>query len=333
MHTPLTYIDLFSGAGGLSLGFEQAGFQQLLSVEMEPDYCQTYRANFPHHQLLQKDLTTLTEQDLINCLNGQSVDLVIGGPPCQGFSMAGKIGRTFTDDPRNHLFKEFVRIVKIVRPCFFVMENVARLYTHNSGKTRTEIIQAFQNIGYSVECKVLNAADFGVPQIRSRVIFLGRRDKGKISFPEPFQISHQTVGSAIGHFPKLAAGESNPHVANHEAMNHSAQMLEKMAFVKNGGNRNDIPEPLRPKTGDIRKYIRYDSNKPAVCITGDMRKVFHYEQNRALTVRELAALQSFPDNFVFCGNKIAQQQQVGNAVPPLLAKAIAESILKMSENE
>lgn len=333
MHTPLTYIDLFSGAGGLSLGFEQAGFQQLLSVEIEPDYCQTYRANFPRHQLLQKDLTTLTEQDLINCLNGQSVDLVIGGPPCQGFSMAGKIGRTFTDDPRNHLFKEFVRIVKIVRPCFFVMENVARLYTHNSGKTRTEIIQAFQNIGYSVECKVLNAADFGVPQIRSRVIFIGRRDKGKISFPEPFQIPHQTVGSAIGHFPKLAAGESNPHVVNHEAMNHSVQMLEKMAFVKNGGNRNDIPEPLRPKTGDIRKYIRYDSNKPAVCITGDMRKVFHYEQNRALTVRELAALQSFPDNFVFCGNKIAQQQQVGNAVPPLLAKAIAESILKMSENE
>ncbi|WP_269320977.1 DNA cytosine methyltransferase [Neisseria meningitidis] len=261
MHTPLTYIDLFSGAGGLSLGFEQAGFQQLLSVEMESDYCQTYRTNFPHHQLLQKDLTTLTEQDLINCLNGQAVDLIIGGPPCQGFSMAGKIGRTFTDDPRNHLFKEFVRIVKIVQPYFFVMENVARLYTHNSGKTRIEIIQAFQNIGYSVECKILSAADFGVPQIRSRVIFIGRRDKGKISFPEPLQISHQTVGSAIGHFPKLAAGESNPHVANHEAMNHSAQMLEKMAFVKNGGNRNDIPEPLRPKTGDIRKYIRYNSNK------------------------------------------------------------------------
>lgn len=100
-----------------------------------------------------------------------------------------------------------------------------------------------------------------------------------------------------------------------------------MAFVKNGGNRNDIPEPLRPKTGDIRKYIRYNSNKPAVCITGDMRKVFHYEQNRALTVRELAALQSFLI-ILFCGSKIAQQQQVGNAVPPLLAKAIAESILK-----
>lgn len=224
--------------------------------------------------------------------------------------MAGKIGRTFTDDPRNHLFKEFVRIVKIVQPYFFVMENVARLYTHNSGKTRIEIIQAFQNIGYSVECKILSAADFGVPQIRSRVIFIGRRDKGKISFPEPLQISHQTVGSAIGHFPKLAAGESNPHVANHEAMNHSAQMLEKMAFVKNGGNRNDIPEPLRPKTGDIRKYIRYNSNKPAVCITGDMRKVFHYEQNRALTVRELAALQSVPDNFIFVAAKLPSSRLV-----------------------
>ncbi|HGH6664648.1 TPA: DNA (cytosine-5-)-methyltransferase [Neisseria meningitidis] len=193
---------------------------------------------------------------------------------------------------------------------FFVMENVARLYTHNSGKTRIEIIQAFQNIGYSVECKILSAADFGVPQIRSRVIFIGRRDKGKISFPEPLQISHQTVGSAIGHFPKLAAGESNPHVANHEAMNHSAQMLEKMAFVKNGGNRNDIPEPLRPKTGDIRKYIRYNSNKPAVCITGDMRKVFHYEQNRALTVRELAALQSVPDNFIFVAAKLPSSSRL-----------------------
>lgn len=190
------------------------------------------------------------------------------------------------------------------------MENVARLYTHNSGKTRIEIIQAFQNIGYSVECKILSAADFGVPQIRSRVIFIGRRDKGKISFPEPLQISHQTVGSAIGHFPKLAAGESNPHVANHEAMNHSAQMLEKMAFVKNGGNRNDIPEPLRPKTGDIRKYIRYNSNKPAVCITGDMRKVFHYEQNRALTVRELAALQSFLIILFFAAAKLPSSSRL-----------------------
>lgn len=131
----------------------------------------------------------------------------------------------------------------------------------------------------------------------------------------------------------MQSGEKYEQIANHEAMTHTSQMLEKMAFIQNGGDRNDIPEYLRPQTGDVRKYIRYHRDKPSVCITGDMRKVFHYEQNRALTVRELAALQSFPDDFVFHGTKIAQQQQVGNAVPPLLAKAIAETILQMSQNE
>lgn len=330
---PLNYIDLFSGAGGLSLGFEQAGFKQILSVEIEPSYCETYRHNFPHHTVLQKDLTQLSDDDLFAELKGQKADVVIGGPPCQGFSMAGKIGRTFADDPRNHLFKEFVRVVKLTAPQFFVMENVARLYTHQSGKTRQEIIEHFQNLGYQVECKVLNAVDFGVPQNRSRVVFIGRKNQGRIIFPKPFQAAYKTVFEAIGHFPKLLAGENYPNIPNHEAMNHTPQMLEKMAFIKNGGDRNDIPENLRPTSGDVRKYIRYHSDKPAVCITGDMRKVFHYEQNRALTVRELASLQSFPDDFVFCGQKIAQQQQVGNAVPPLLAKAIAECILKMNENE
>lgn len=330
---PLNYIDLFSGAGGLSLGFEQAGFKQILSVEIEPSYCETYRHNFPHHTVLQKDLTRLSDETLLAELKGQKADVVIGGPPCQGFSMAGKIGRTFADDPRNHLFKEFVRVVKLTAPKFFVMENVARLYTHQSGKTRQEIMSHFQNLGYQVECKVLNAVDFGVPQNRSRVVFIGRKNQGDIIFPKPFQAACKTVYEAIGHFPKLSAGENCPTIPNHEAMNHTAQMLEKMAFIKNGGDRNDIPENLRPTSGDVRKYIRYHRDKPAVCITGDMRKVFHYEQNRALTVRELASLQSFPDDFVFCGQKIAQQQQVGNAVPPLLAKAIAECILKMNENE
>ena len=332
MQNPLTYLDLFAGAGGLSLGFDRAGLRQLLSIELEPAYCETYHINFPSHCILQQDLTQLSEQDLLHHLDNQRIDVIIGGPPCQGFSMAGKIGRTFTDDPRNHLFKEFVRVVKIVQPRFFVMENVARLYTHNKGKTRIEIIRHFQEIGYTVECKILNAADFGVPQIRNRIVFIGRNDKGKIIFPKPFQTIYKTVGEAIGHFPKLSAGESYIQIANHEAMNHTPQMLKKMAFIKDGGNRNDIPEYLRPKSGDIRKYIRYNSQKPSVCITGDMRKIFHYEQNRALTVRELAALQSFPDNFIFCGKKIAQQQQVGNAVPPLLAEAIAKSVLEMSKN-
>ncbi|HHV6870557.1 DNA cytosine methyltransferase [Haemophilus influenzae] len=328
----LTYLDLFSGAGGLSLGFDYAGFRQLLSIELEPEYCETYRVNFPHHRVLQQDLTKLSNEQLLTELKDQTVDVVIGGPPCQGFSMAGHIGRTFTDDPRNYLFREFVRVVNIVKPRFFVMENVARLYSHNSGKTRTEIINCFNEIGYSVECQILNAVNFGVAQQRSRVVFIGRKDKGKIVFPEKKQGSFKTVGEVIGHFPILQSGERHELIANHEAMKHTSQMLEKMSFVQNGGNRSDIPKSLRPKTGDVRKYIRYHRDKPSVCVTGDMRKVFHYEQNRALTVRELAALQSFPDDFVFCGKKIAQQQQVGNAVPPLLAEAIAKSILQMSQD-
>ncbi len=333
MQKLLTYIDLFSGAGGLSLGFDRVGFRHLLSVELDPIYCKTYRTNFPEHFILQADLTKLTEKDLLNQLRGQSVDVVIGGPPCQGFSMAGKIGRTFADDSRNQLFKEFVRVVQVLRPRFFVMENVARLYTHNSGRTRAEITQCFQELGYSVACQILHAEDFGVPQIRSRIVFIGRRDQKEILFPRPLQVVHKTVKEAIDHFPRLLSGESSSHIANHEAMKHSEQMLKKMSFVKDGGSRIDIPEYLRPKSGDVRKYIRYNSNKPSVCITGDMRKVFHYEQNRALTVRELAALQSFPDNFIFLGSKISQQQQVGNAVPPLLAEAIARTIMEMSQDD
>lgn len=329
----LNYVDLFSGAGGLSLGFVQAGFQQLLSIEIEPNYCETYRYNFPHHLVLQEDLIKLSNDRLSHLLQNKIVDVVIGGPPCQGFSIAGKIGRTFADDPRNHLFKEFVRVVELVTPKFFVMENVARLFTHRSGQTKAEIFAHFQNLGYQVECQVLNAMNFGVPQNRSRVVFIGRKGQGKIIFPTPIFTPPKTVGEAIGHFPKLLSGENCTQIPNHNAMNHTSQMLEKMAFVKNGGDRNDIPKYLRPRSGDVRKYIRYHSDKPSVCITGDMRKVFHYEQNRALTVRELAALQSFPDDFIFCGSKIAQQQQVGNAVPPLLAKAIAECILQMNENE
>ena len=121
-------------------------------------------------------------------------------------------------------------------------------------------------------------------------------------------------------------------VENHEAMNHSHQMLEKMSYVKDGGDRFSIPKKIRPLTGDVRKYIRYNSNEPSICITGDMRKVFHYSQNRALTVRELARIQTFPDKFIFKGPKISQQQQIGNAVPPLLAEYVASAIIEMNEN-
>lgn len=326
-----TYIDLFSGSGGFSLGFDQAGFQNVFSVEYDHEICETYRYNFPNHHLIECDITKLKNETILEIVGDRSVDVVIGGPPCQGFSMAGNIGRKFADDPRNLLFKEFVRVVSIVRPKCFVMENVARLYTRLNGQTREEIKQHFESLGYVVKADIVCAADYGVPQYRNRVLFIGKLTDDfmyQIHFPTKSKKSAPTIKDAIDKYPSLQNGESSD-IPNHEAMIHTPQMLEKMAFVKDGGNRDDIPESIRPQKGDIRKYIRYDSTKPSICITGDMRKVFHYSQNRALTVRELAAIQSYPDSFIFLGNKIKQQQMVGNSVPPLLAKAIAEAIKKM----
>lgn len=325
------YIDLFSGSGGFSLGFDWAGFENVFFVEYDHEICKTYRHNFPNHQLVECDITRLEDALILELAAGHDVDVVIGGPPCQGFSMAGKIGRLFADDPRNLLFKEFVRVVRLVRPKCFVMENVARLYTRLNGRTREEIKRHFEEIGYVVDARIVCAADYGVPQNRNRVLFIGkRRDAApcQILFPQKADGPAPTIKDAIGHYPPLeSAGKSG--VPNHEAMAHSPQMLEKMSYVRDGGGREDIPESIRPQKGDIRKYIRYDSSKPSICITGDMRKVFHYSQNRALTVRELTAIQTYPDDYVFLGSKIKQQQMVGNSVPPLLAKAIAEAVKKM----
>lgn len=327
----MNYIDLFSGSGGFSLGFDWAGFENVFSVEIDPEICKTYRFNFPSHNLIECDITKLDDDRILELVQGKEIDVVIGGPPCQGFSMAGNIGRQFIDDPRNHLFKEFVRVVKLVKPKCFVMENVASLYTRLKGETRREIIQHFEELGYIVKADVVCASEYGVPQNRNRVLFIGRLTDNfmyDICFPQKVNDVVKTVKDAIEKYPPLKSGEKSD-IPNHEAMEHSSQMLEKMSYVKDGGTREDIPKNIRPEKGDIRKYIRYDSTKPSICITGDMRKVFHYSQNRALTVRELAAIQTYPDSYIFLGNKIKQQQMVGNSVPPILAQAIAEAVKKM----
>lgn len=326
----MNYVDLFSGAGGLSLGFEMAGFNNVFSVEYDKKIAESYKKNFPTHNLLVKDIQEITDDEIITLQHNQEVDVVIGGPPCQGFSLAGRIGRSFVEDKRNYLFKEFVRVVKIIDPPMFVMENVARILSHNKGETIKELTNEFKKIGYNVQYKVLQAADYGVPQKRQRIFIVGTKNK-EFNFPTPIGTTI-TVKEAIGDLPPLKSGERS-EVPNHFSMNHSSQMLKKMSYIGDGGNRNQIPEDLRPKTGDIRKYIRYDSQKPSVTVTGDMRKIFHYEQNRALTPRELARLQSFPDNFIFEGNSISIQQQIGNAVPPLLGYAVAKQVKESLERK
>lgn len=326
-----TYMDLFAGAGGMSLGFDNAGFKNLLAVEFNKDFAETYKKNFPRHNLIVDDIKNVTEQQIYDIIKNEKVDVIIGGPPCQGFSIAGNIGRNFIDDDRNRLFKEFVRFVKIIKPRVFVLENVAAMERHNKGKTIKEIVSSFKEIGYDIKYKVLNAVNFGVPQERRRIFIVGTLGENNFEYPQEIN-KIVTVKDAIDDLPKLENGETS-EIPNHTAMKHSAQMLEKMSYVSDGGNRNDIPENLRPKSGDSRKYIRYDSKKPSFCVTGDMRKIFHYSQNRALTCRELARLQTFPDSFVFLGNTGKVQQQIGNAVPVLLASKIALQVKEVLDNE
>lgn len=326
-----TYIDLFCGAGGLSYGFEAAGFNNIFSVEIDKYSSLTYKRNFPNHNLITKNISDITENDIKNIIKGRHIDIIVGGPPCQGFSKAGNIGRRFLEDERNLLFLEFYRFVKIIKPKMFLMENVSALKTHNNGETLNEILVLFEKLGYSIKYDVLNSVNYEVPQERRRIFIIGELGDNKFNFPKKSN-RLVTVSEVINDLPSLESGQ-NSTIFNHNAMKHSTQMLEKMSYVKDGGNRSDIPDTLRPKSGDSRKYIRFSSNKPSVCITGDMRKIFHYSQNRALTARELARIQTFPDSFYFEGTSISIQQQIGNAVPPLLAYKIANQIKEVLNNE
>ena len=252
MRNEINYIDLFSGAGGMSLGLDQAGFNNIFSVDIEPSFCETYKTNFPKHNLIQKDISKLSNEEIKALIGNQIIDVIVGGPPCQGFSMAGNIGRKFIDDSRNQLFREFARIVEIVQPSYFVMENVARLFTHNKGETKKEIIELFKKMNYNVDCKVVNTADFGIPQVRNRVLFIGNKISNNIVFPTKTIDKPISIKEAIDKLPKLKSGEKSK-IPNHISMKHSEQMLEKMKYVSDGGNRNEIPEFIRPKSGDVRK--------------------------------------------------------------------------------
>ena len=325
-------IDLFCGAGGMTAGFEKAGFKTVFAVEFNPVYAKTYAMNFPDVELFVGDIKDITEDQIKSVSDkNNGIDIIIGGPPCQGFSIAGNIGRKFLDDDRNRLFLEYVRFVKIILPKMFVLENVAALVRHNKGKTIKEIETKFAELGYLIQYKVLNSVNYHVPQERRRVFLVGTKEGYNFTFPaESNEII--TVEEAIGDLPSLKSGECSS-ISHHVAMCHSKQMLEKMKYVKDGGTRNDIPEKIRPKSGDIRKYIRYSSKKPSFCVTGDMRKIFHYRDNRALTCRELARLQTFPDSFDFAGNSIEIQQQIGNAVPCNLAYEVASECIKCLNHE
>lgn len=343
----LNVIDLFSGCGGLSLGFLQAGYKIIAGIDNDKSALNTFEKNHKGALALNMDLS---DPDFCSNLENKvkdDIDIIVGGPPCQGFSLTGP--RNF-DDKRNQLYLAMINAVNHFSPQAFILENVMGLATLYDGKIKDEIVQRFEEIGYSVSYKILLAADFGVPQKRKRLFFVGLKEEfGKFEFPEPlFSVENYiTCGDAISDLPPRE-GEIGPDVDeypsraltdyqekmregskalyNHRGTNHTQKVIDVIKQVPEGGNHRDLPEGV----GESRKFneawTRYHSKEPSKTIDTGHRNHFHYKFNRVPTIRENARLQSFPDSFRFYGTKTSQNRQVGNAVPPLLAKVLAEKL-------
>ena len=370
-YSNLNIIDLFAGCGGLSTGFEMAGFKIPLAIEKDEWASETYAYNHKDTRVITGDITQITDLDNLLPKNVK-VDGIIGGPPCQGFSLSGKRDKK---DPRNSLFMDFVRFVKHFQPSFFMMENVPGILSMKTAlgeKVVDLIFEEYEKAGYNATYKVLNAAEFGVPQTRTRVIFIGIRKD--LSFypdelhPEGWLLENQiTIKEAIMDLPQISAGSGKEEqdypirpqndyqrwargnckkVYNHIAMRHGDRLIERFKQIKEGQSLKDVSEEhMQRKRGDAssisgkvysQNNMRPYGNKPSPTIAASFQSNFiHPYLNRNYTAREAARLQSFPDYYVFKGKRttmsweknLSQYQQIGNAVPPLLAKAIAENII------
>lgn len=330
-------IDLFCGCGGLSKGFEKAGFEVCLAIDMWKDAVVTYNHNHKTPVAICEDVKNIDLDKLRELNKNNDIVGIIGGPPCQGYSTVGK--RDINDE-RNYLYLEYCRIVETIQPEFFVLENVKGLLTLNDGMFKKDIIERFEKLGYKVENKILNASDFGVPQNRQRVFFVGIKNK-KFRFPVEFEYKVSTE-DAIGdllqcnnvynvepitEYQRMMRKNCN-QLNNNELTEHSEQTIDIINQVPDGGKITDLPKEL----WEVRKYNkafqRMNSKLPSNTIDTGHRNYFHYKENRIPTVRESARIQSFEDDFEFLGSKTSQYKQVGNAVPPLLAYEIAKEIKK-----
>lgn len=327
--TKYNFIDLFSGAGGLSCGMVMAGFNPVASVEIMPEAVETYKYNFIEKKKFKETVETRdirsneVKEKLYEAVQNVKVDVIVGGFPCQGFSMAGY---RVVDDPRNSLYKEMKEIVEYLKPDYVVMENVEGLRSMLNGKVEEKIIEDYREIGYEINLTVLNSADYGVPQFRKRVIFIGNRI-GKTNYhPKPLynETNYVTLGQGIERFMEM---DENIDI-NHIFPRHTEEMKKRLALVPEG-------KSLYKNYSDAWKKSPWD--KPSCTVKENHGGTnIHPKLPRCLTPRELAALQSFPDDFIFKGSKKWQLVQIGNAVPPLMGKAIGLAILKnieMGEND
>ena len=348
--TKPTVIDLFCGCGGLSKGFLDAGYKVCLGVDNDDAALKTFKYNHHESEVLNADLSSRGIASKIKkAVKRLYTDVIIAGPPCQGFSLTGP--RNF-DDKRNKLYLSVIDIVRKLLPKAFLIENVTGLATLYEGKIKAEIIRRFERMGYNVSSEILCAADYGIPQLRKRVFFLGLKNKlGRFEFPEKTHSVNTYVNclDAIGDLPvrdnELGIEEDiyrnqpvtnyqkkmrngNCKLFNHVATAHSQLVKEVIALVPEGKNYKSLP----PGIGESRRFneawTRYHSQKPSKTIDTGHRNHFHYKCDRVPTVRENARLQSFTDDFMFFGTKTQQYRQVGNAVPPMLGYHLAKQLLR-----
>ena len=356
-------IDLFAGCGGFSVGFQQAGFQIVKAVEFDKQIADSYIRNHAGTQMLAEDIGKVDNE---NYFSEHEANVIIGGPPCQGFSMSGERIRAnvFKDDPRNYLFKHYLNVVKIVKPDFFVFENVKGILTMKNGEIFNEILKAFSDktnfdgAKYFVSHRLVKAVEFGIPQKRERVIILGSRDKN-VDFNKYFEKTFQkfqnknadflkpvTAWDAISNLPQTTENgkiknpktktdfqnylsSENRIITNHYTPNHSEKAIERMNQIKNGENWTSLKDDIKSVHSGSYGRLKKDDVAPTIVTRFDTPsggKFIHPIENRTLTPREAARIQSFPDDFVFTGTKSSICKQIGNAVPPKLAYFLAEII-------
>lgn len=361
----LATVDLFCGAGGFTEGLRKAGdYRTVLAVDFDKQAIDTFSHNHPDVNAICADIASIDAQRLRTLTDCQVIDVVVGGPPCQGFSLAGP---RVPDDPKNRLFKEFVRVVSLLKPRVFIFENVTGLVSMQGGLVLEAICNEFSNIGYELSHSILNAAEYGVPQARPRFILIGTASGKRIPMPTPTHDSKEncaldlfgnarhpfvTVREAFSNLPSLVQGEGeeimdNPpaenayqealrgtrqsgKLYNHRATRHSQSIIQRYAAMPQGGDIRSLPQELRTKKNNVFKL---SDSSPSRTITCNFRTdILHPWHPRGLTTREAARLQSFDDDYQFFGNLtrkaryVTQDDQVGNAVPPLLALALAKHI-------
>ena len=368
----LKVIDLFCGVGGLSYGFQaNKSFEIVAANEILPSMATAYAINHPSVNVYTGDIKNFDSNWLESDLGEKAddIDIIVGGPPCQAYSTVGKRS---SNDPRGKLFREYHRILTEFRPKLFLYENVKGLLSMQGGKLFKDIVSLFESLGYSVQYKLLNAADYGAPQIRERVIIVGSRLTSRFQYPIPTHYDpskpldlfkrhlkpYLTLGEAIGDLPLIKSGEESfkyatepknefqklmrmnapKKIMDHNAANHGAKLIKIMESLPEGGSPADLPKNLRPTSGFKNTYCRLWWNRPSTTLTRNLgtpssSRCIHPKTPRPLTTREGARIQCFPDDYKFYGSRSDKNLQIGNAVPTVLSVSLANMILVNFEKE